>query len=133
MQLGQTQDGLPINQYFADNPHMILGSIVKQVGMYGSEEIACVPFEGIELGQQLDEVISHIQAEIDDNYYMIDEPDIDDTSIPADPNVKNYSFTILDDKLYYRENSRMNPFETNSTAEKRIKAMFALSQYHFIR
>ena len=127
VQLGQTQDGLPINQYFVNNPHMILGSIVKQVGIYGSEEIACAPFEGKELGQQLYEAISYVQAEIDDNYYMIDEPDMDDTSIPADPNVKNYSFTLVDEKLYYRENSRMNLFETNSTAEKRIKAMIALS------
>ena len=128
MQLGQTWDGLSINQYFADNPHMILGKIVKQVGMYGSEEIACVPFEGKDLEQQLNEAISYIQAEIDDNYYMIDEPDMDDTSIPADPNVKNYSFTIVDDTLYYRENSRMNLVEINATAEKRIKSMIALSK-----
>lgn len=128
VQLSQTSDGLPINQYFADNPHMLLGKIIKQVGMYGSEEIACVPFEGKELEQQLNEAIGYIQAEIDDIDYMIDEPDVYDTSIPADPNVKNYSFTIVEDKLYYRENSRMNLYETNATAEKRIKAMISLSK-----
>ena len=128
LQLGKTIDGLPINQYFADNPHMILGKIVKQVGMYGNEEIACIPFEGKELEQQLDEAISNIQAEMDEDYYMIDEPDIEDTSIPADPSVKNYSFTIVDDNLYYRENSRMRLHETNATAEKRIKEMIVLSK-----
>ncbi len=128
VQLGKTSEGLPINQYFVDNPQMVLGEIVKQVGMYGNEEIACIPFDDKDIGKQLDEAITHINTEIDDNYYMMDEPDMDDTSIPADPNVKNYSFTVIDDRLYYRENSRMNLYDTNATAEKRVKAMIILSK-----
>lgn len=83
--------------------------------MYGNEnETACIPFENVDLGQQLTEAISYIEAEIDDGYIM-DEPDDNDTSIPADPNVKNYSFAIVDDKLYYRENAWMNLHEINDT------------------
>ena len=127
VQIGKTQNDVPINQYFIDNPHMVLGEMRFWKGMYGNEnETACIPYENADLQQQLDEAISNIEAEIDDGY-MVDEPDIEDMSIPADPNVKNYSFTIVDDKLYYRENSRMNLYETNATAEKRIKAMIALS------
>ena len=127
VQLGQTPDGVPINQYYIDNPHMVLGKMEFWKGMYGNEnETACVPLENADLHQQLDEAISYIEAEIDDGY-MMDEPDAYDTSIPADPDVKNYSFTVVDDKLYYRENSRMNLYETNATAEKRIRAMITLS------
>ncbi|MCK5129074.1 MAG: N-6 DNA methylase [Clostridiales bacterium] len=128
VQLGTTWDGLPINQYFADNPHMILGTLKKQIGMYGAEDITCIPFEGSNLENQLAEAITHIHAEIEENEYMIDEPETHDTSIPADPNVKNYSFTIMDDKLYYRENSRMNPVDTNVKAEQRIRGMLGLSK-----
>ena len=128
VQLGETADGVPINQYYIDNPHMVLGTMVHWKGMYGNEnETACIPFEDADLPQQLTDSISHIDAEIDDGY-MMDEPDDYDTSIPADPNVKNYSFTVVDEKLYYRENARMVLFETNETAEKRIRGMLALSK-----
>ncbi len=126
VQLGQTWDGLPINQYFADNPHMILGKMTKQIGMYGAEETACIPFEDNDLEQQLSEAIRHIEAQIEEIEYMVDEPDMEDTSIPADPNVKNFSFALVDNELYYRENSRMNMVDTNATAEKRIKGMLEL-------
>ncbi len=128
VQIGQTANGVPINQYYIDNPHMVLGKMVFWKGMYGNEnETACIPFEDADLGEQLTDAISHIDAEIDDGY-MMDEPDDYDTSIPADPNVKNYSFTVVDEKLYYRENARMVLFETNETAEKRIRGMLALSK-----
>lgn len=128
VQLGETTDGVPINQYFVDNPHMVLGQMQFWKGMYGNDkETACVPFENADLQQQLHEAVPYIEAEIDDGY-MVDEPDANDTSILADPSVKNYSFTIVDNKLYYRENSRMNLYETNATAEKRIKGMIKLSK-----
>lgn len=128
VQLGETADGVPINQYYIDNPHMALGKMVHWKGMYGNEnETACIPFADADLQQQLSNAISHIDAELGDGY-MMDEPDDYDTSIPADPNVKNYSFTVVDDKLYYRENARMVLFETNETAEKRIRGMLALSK-----
>ena len=126
--LGETADGVPINQYYIDNPHMVLGTMMHWKGMYGNEnETACIPFENADLGEQLTEAISHIEAEIDDGY-MMDEPDAADTSIPADPGIKNYSFAIVNDKLYYRENARMNLYETNDTAEKRIRGMLSLSK-----
>lgn len=126
VQLGETEDGIPINQYYIDNPHMVLGKMTYWKGMYGNEnETACVPFENADLQQQLTDAISHIEAEIDDGY-MMDEPDAYDTSIPAD---KNYSFIIVDDKLYYRENARMNLCaDLNATVEKRIRTMLELSK-----
>lgn len=128
VQLGETADGIPINQYYIDNPHMVLGKMMHWKGMYGNEnETACVPFEGEDLVQQLADAISHIDAEIDDGY-MMDEPDDNDTSIPADPSVKNYSFAIVNDKLYYRENARMRLYDTNATTEKRIRGMLALAK-----
>ena len=103
IQTGKTEGGIPINRYYIDNPHMVLGRMEFCKRMYGKEDdTACLPFEKADLHQQLTDAISHIEAEIDDGY-MMDEPDAYDTSIPADPDVKNYSFTIVDDKLNYRK------------------------------
>lgn len=125
--LGQTDDGISVNRYYADNPHMMLGRMTQGVGMYGNEnETACEPLEGTVLSQQLDEAISNFHAEIEENEYMVDEPDFEDTSIPADPNVKNFSYCIKDGELYYRENSRMNLIDTNATAKERIKGMIGM-------
>jgi len=129
VQLGETDDGVPANQYYIDNPHMVLGRMEFCKRMYGKEDdTACIPFEGADLAQQLEDAISNIEAEIDEPDYMMDEPDDNDTSIPADPNIKNYSFTIVNDKLYYRENARMRLYDTNATAEKRIRGMLALAK-----
>ncbi len=125
--LGQTEDDISVNQYFADNPHMMLGNMTQGIGMYGKEnETACEPYEGAVLSEQLEEAIGHIQAEIEENEYMIDEPEFEDTSIPADPNVKNYSYCIRNEDVYYRENSRMNFVDTNETAKNRIKGMIGM-------
>lgn len=125
--LGQTDNGVSVNRYFADNPHMMLGKMTQGIGMYGNEnETACEPFEGAVLSKQLDEAISNFHAEIEENEYMVDEPDFEDTSIPADPNVKNFSYCIKDGELYYRENSRMNLVDVNATAKERIKGMIGM-------
>ena len=87
--LGQTEDGISVNRYFADNPHMILGRMTQGIGMYGNEnETACEPYEGAVLSEQLEEAINYIQGEIEENEYMVDEPEFEDTSIPADPQCK---------------------------------------------
>lgn len=125
--LGKTDDGISVNRYFANNPHMILGKMTQGVGMYGDEnETACEPLDGTVLSQQLDEAISNFQAEIKENEYMVDEPDFEDRYIPADPKVKNFSYCIKDNDLYYRENSRMNLVNVNATAKQRIKGMIEL-------
>lgn len=126
VQLGNTPDGITVNQYFADIPQMILGTMKQQIGMYGSDETTCVPIEGISLEEQLNTAITNIHTEIEESEYMVDEPDIEDTSIPADPNVKNFSYCIVDEEVYYRENSRMNLVNTNATAISRIKGMIVL-------
>ena len=125
--LGKTEDGIAVNQYFADNPQMMLGRMMQGIGMYGNEnETACGPYEGAVLSEQLEEAITYIQAEIEENEYMVDEPEFEDTSIPADPNVKNYSYCIRGEDVYYRENSRMNLVDTNETAKNRIKGMIGM-------
>ncbi len=127
IQLSKTWDGIPINQYFVDNPQMILGKMEYYKGMYGNEkETACTPFEGKTLIEQLDEAILNIHTEIEENEYMADEPDFEDKSIPAEPSVKNFSYCIVDDDVYYRENSRMNLVDINATAINRIKGMIEL-------
>ena len=125
--LGQSEDGISVNRYFAGNPQMMLGKMTQGIGMYGNEnETACEPYEGAVLSEQLEEAIGHIQAEIKENEYMVDEPEFEDLSIPADPNVKNFSYCIRDEDVYYRENSRMNLVDTNETAKNRIKGMIGM-------
>ena len=125
--LGQTADGVTVNKYFEDNPQMILGKMVSGMSMYGnSEETACEPIEGEVLSEQLKEAVSHIQGNIPE--IQLDE--IADgkavESIPADMSVRNYSFAIVDDKVYFRENSRMNRMGLPKATEDRIKAMAEL-------
>lgn len=124
--LGLTDDGVPVNSYFADNPEMMLGRMIFDEHMYGAEkDTACRPFENTELSDLLGKALKNIRAEVTE--YELDEA-IEDTdlSIPAEPGVRNFSYTVVDDKIYYRENSRMNPVETSITAKGRIKGMIAL-------
>ena len=115
------ENGVKMNSYFVQHPEMILGEVKMVSGRFG-EEMTVVPFEGSELSTLLDEAVANIHGEITE-YELDDELGDEDNSIPADPTVRNFSYTILDDKIYYRENSRMAPVEVSATAENRIKGM----------
>ncbi|MBA1335615.1 MAG: Superfamily II DNA and RNA helicase [Firmicutes bacterium] len=124
--LSTTKDGIPINSYFAENPDMVLGTMAYDDMMYGNaKETTCRPFENADLAGLLREALENIHAEITE--YEPDEmAEEEDTSIPADPNVKNFSYTVVDGEIYYRENSRMNKVEVSVTAANRIKGMIAI-------
>ena len=123
--LNTAANGLKMNQYFVDNPHMIMGEMQEVSGPYGPET-ACLPRKGQDLGTMLTEAIGNIQAEIPE--YEMDDPEAaeEDRSIPADPYTRNFSYTIVDGKVYYRENSRMNLVEVSATAESRIKGLVGI-------
>ena len=126
--LGETDDGVPINSYFADHPEMVLGKMAWDDSMYGSrKETACLPIDGAVLADQLAEAMSHIQGEYAEATLpdLGDDQPVDD-SIPADPNVKNYSYTVVNGEVYYRENSRMVRPTLNATAKERIRGMVGL-------
>lgn len=118
-------NGIRMNAYFVDNPEMVLGDMQMVSGPHGMES-ACIAYENAELGDLLRDAIQNIHAEITE--FEIDdlEADDEDLSIPADPDVRNFSFTVVDGKIYYRENSRMNPVDVSATAESRIKGMIAI-------
>ena len=122
--IGQHETGQPINQYFLDNPDMVLGELVEESGQYGMQ-LNCKPYENADLGELLDRAIQNIHAEITE-YEFDDISENEDLSIPADPNVKNFSYTIVDGDIYFRENSRMNKVQLNATAEKRVRGMIEL-------
>ena len=127
LQLGQTENGVPINQYFLNHPEMVLGEMVFDDMMYGgAKETTCKPFESESLSDLLAEAVQNIHAEYTD--YEIEELDgeEEDKSIPADPNVRNFSFTLVDGAIYYRENSRMFPVEQSLTGQNRVKGMIAI-------
>ena len=121
--LGKDKNGYSINQYFVDNPDMILGEMKEISGPFGPE-LACVPYEGVSLESQLDSAIQNIHAEITE--YEFDEQETDENVIPADPNVRNFSYTLIDGQIYYRENSLMKPIEASVTAQNRIKGLIAI-------
>lgn len=124
--LSQTKDGIPVNSYFADNPDMVLGTMAYDDMMYGNRsETTCVPFEGADLADQLRMAMKNIRAELTD--YERDElEDAEAESIPADPNVRNFSYATVDGQVYFRENSRMNKIEVSVTAANRIRGMVEL-------
>ena len=126
--LAHTEDNVPINSYFADHPEMILGKMVWDDSQYGDhQETACLPIEGADLSEQLAEAVSHISGAYQELAPVeLGEGEPSRDTIPADPNVRNYSFTIVDDRVYYRENSVMSHPDLNATAEGRIKGMVAL-------
>lgn len=116
-------NGLTMNAYFVNHPHMILGNMVEESSPYG-KAFTCKAIEGQSLSTQLEQAFSHITAQIDQRSVLfLDE---EDHSISADPNVRNFSFCVSDGKLYYRENSRMYPHETNRTAENRIRGLIQI-------
>ena len=124
--LSTTEDSVPVNRYFVDNPDMLLGTMAYDDRMYGNKaETTCIPHEDADLAELLREALENIHAEITE-YEMDDISEDVDTSIPADPNVRNFNYCLVDGQIYYRENSRMNRVETSVTAQGRIKGMIAI-------
>ena len=122
--LDTDENGIKMNSYFVQHPEMILGEMKMVSGRFGMEA-TCVPYENADLAAQLDEAVANIHGEITE-YEAEEELEEEDNSIPADSAVRNFSYTVVDDKIYYRENSRMTPVEVSATAENRIKGMIAI-------
>ena len=122
--LDTDENGIKMNSYFVQHPEMVLGEMKMVSGRFGMEA-TCVPYENADLAAQLDEAVANIHGEITE-YETEEELEEEDNSIPADPTVRNFSYTVVDDKIYYRENSRMTPVEVSATAENRIKGMIAI-------
>ena len=126
-QTGRTEEGFTVNQYFLDHPEMVLGQPTAESTQYGKQDYTVVPIEGLELADQLHDAVQHIHGT--DQEAALPElgegEDIDD-SLPADPDVKNYSYTVVDGAVYFRENSRMVRPDLNATAEARVKGLVGL-------
>ena len=122
--LDTDENGIKMNSYFVQHPEMILGEMKMVSGRFGMEA-TCVPYENADLAAQLDDAVAKIHGEITE-YEVEEELEEEDNSIPADPTVRNFSYTVVDNKIYYRENSRMTPVEVSATAENRIKGMIAI-------
>jgi len=125
--LGQNEDGFAINSYFVEHPEMILGRQISESTQYGRQDFTVAPIEGLELADQLHDAAKYIRG----TYQEAELPELGqgeelNTSIPADPNVKNYSYAVVDGEVYFRENSRMVKPDLNATAEARVKGMVAL-------
>ena len=125
VQLDTDENGIRMNRYFVQHPEMVLGDMVMESTRFGMDS-ACKAREGADLSEQLAEAIQFLQAEI--KPYELEEPDEEDHSIPADPTVRNFSYTIVDGQVYYRENSLMHPMEVSVTAENRIRGMIELRE-----
>ena len=122
--LNTDKNGIRMNSYFAEHPEMILGDMKIVSGRFG-DETTCTPYENADLESLLDEAVSNIHGEITE-YEAEENIKEEDNSIPADPNVRNFSYTVLDDVIYFRENSRMSPVEVSATAENRIKGLIEI-------
>ena len=126
--LGETPEGYSINQYFAKHPEMVLGEITTESTQYGKQETTVKPIEDADLAQQLKEAVSNIHATITEPEISDDELDVQEEPIPADPSVKNFSFTNVDGQIYYRENSFMNKVELPAVTAERVLGMIALRE-----
>ena len=131
VQLGKTEDGFAINQYFVDHPEMVLGELTTESTQYGREELTVAPIEGANLADQLAEVVQHIEGQY--TAAEVDAPDIAEEeatrrTLPADPDVKNFSYTVVDGEVFYRENSVMTQLELSDTAKGRVTGMVELRQ-----
>lgn len=122
--LDTDENGIRMNSYFVQHPEMILGDMQMVSGRFGQES-TCVPYENADLESLLDEAVANIHGEIDE-YEQDEELEEEDNSIPADPAVRNFSYTLLDDVIYFRENSRMSPVDMSATAENRIKGLIQI-------
>lgn len=121
--LGKTDSGYTINQYFVDNPDMVLGELTEESTQYGKQVVTVKPIAGAELSEQLSDAIANIHAEITELEQAEEAEESVAESIPADPSVRNFSFTIVGGEIYYRENSVMHKVELSVTAQNRIKGM----------
>ena len=131
VQLGKTEDGFAINQYFVDHPEMVLGELTAESTQYGREELTVAPIEGANLADQLAEAVQHIEGQY--TAAEVDAPDIAEEettrcTLPADPDVKNFSYTVVDGEVFYRENSVMTQVELSDTAKGRVTGMVELRQ-----
>ena len=131
VQLGKTEDGFAINQYFVDHPEMVLGELTTESTQYGREELTVAPLEGANLADQLTEAVRHIEGQY--TAAEVDAPDIAEEEatrriLPADPEVKNFSYTVVDGEVFYRENSVMTQVELSDTAKGRVTGMVELRQ-----
>ena len=131
VQLGKTEDGFAINQYFVDHPEMVLGQLTTESTQYGREELTVAPIEGANLADQLAEAVQHIEGQYTE--VEVETPDIADAEnekhiLPADPDVKNFSYTVVDGEVFYRENSVMMQVELSDTAKGRVTGMVELRQ-----
>ena len=123
--LSTDENGIKMNSYFVDNPDMVLGEMKMISGQFGPTA-ACVPYDNADLGELLNDAIQNIHAEIPELEFEELSEEETDNSIPADPNVRNFSYTVINNKIYYRENSRMNPVDVSATAENRIKGLIEI-------
>ena len=131
VQLGKTEDGFAINQYFVDHPEMILGELTTESTQYGREELTVAPVEGAVLADQLAEAVQHIEGQYVE--VEVETPDVADAEVerktlPADPDVKNFSYAVVDGEVYYRENSIMTQVELSDNAKARVTGMVELRQ-----
>ena len=131
VQLGKTEDGFAINQYFVDHPEMVLGELTTESTQYGREELTVAPIEGTSLVDQLAEAVQHIEGQY--TAAEVDAPDIAEEeaarrTLPADPEVKNFSYTVVDGEVFYRENSIMTQVELSDNAKGRVTGMVELRQ-----
>lgn len=126
--LGETPEGYSINRYFAQHPEMVLGEITTESTQYGKQETTVKPIEGADLARQLKEAVGNIQATITEPEISDDELEVQEEPIPADPSVKNFSFTNVDGQIYYRENSFMNKVELPAVTAERVLGMIALRE-----
>ena len=131
VQLGKTEDGFAINSYFVDHPEMVLGELTAESTQYGREELTVVPIEGAVLADQLAEAVQHIEGQYVE--VEVETPDVADAEVerktlPADPDVKNFSYAVVDGEVYYRENSIMTQVELSDNAKARVTGMVELRQ-----
>ena len=131
VQLGKTEDGFAVNSYFVEHPEMVLGKLTAESTQYGREELTVAPLEGINLADQLAEAVQHIEGQYTE--VEVETPDIADAEnekhiLPADPDVKNFSYTVVDGEVFYRENSVMTQVELSDTAKGRVTGMVELRQ-----
>ena len=131
VQLGKTEDGFAVNSYFVDHPEMVLGELTTESTQYGREELTVAPIEGANLADQLAETVQHIEGQYTE--VEVETPDIADAeaerkTLPADPEVKNFSYTVVDGEVFYRENSVMTQVELSDTAKGRVTGMVELRQ-----
>ena len=131
VQLDKTEDGFAINQYFVDHPEMVLGELTTESTQYGREELTVAPLEGANLADQLAEAVQHVEGRY--TAAEVDAPDIAEEettrrTLPADPDVKNFSYAVVDGEVFYRENSVMTQVELSDTAKGRVTGMVELRQ-----